>query len=253
MRKRLIGAAVASVVALAAVAILPASAKHSWDGFHWSRAVNPAQLQLVDSLTGEWDSYLGPVVSDWDRSSVLALATEAGGDSLVDRTACLPMQGKIHVCNAMYPDPTWLGLATVYLQGGHVAMATAQVNDTWFNTDLYNDPNAKRHVLCQEIGHTFGLDHQYDEPSCMDDINGLFDASYVGAGAHDLQQLDSIYAHLDGTPTGGGGKGNGKGGGGSKNNRQSDCTKGTCGSEVRVWEQGEYTVVQFVLLAPPTS
>jgi hypothetical protein len=60
---------------------------------------------------------------------------------------------------------------------------------------LLRYPSAKRHVLCQEIGHTFGLDHQYTEPTCMDDINGLFDPAFVGPGAHDFEQLGSIYAH----------------------------------------------------------
>lgn len=229
-----------------------ALAGHSWEGFHWSRSANPANLTIVDSVVGEWDSYLPGVVSDWNKSAVLSLATEAGDESLVGRTACLPIEGKIHVCNAKYADPTWLGLATVYLKDGeHISMATAQVNDTWFDTSFYNDPNAKRHVLCQEIGHDFGLDHQYTEPTCMDDINGLFDPAFVSPGAHDYQQLDSDYAHLDGTTTGGGKKGGPKGGGGGKGNGKSgDCTGGSCGSEIRVWEQGEYTVVQYVLLAP---
>jgi hypothetical protein len=252
VRRIKIAAGLVAVALLIGGAVVPAGANHSWDGFHWSRATNPAQLTVVDSVVGEWDSYLSPAVSDWERSSVLSLASTAGANSLVDRTACLPTEGTIRVCNAMYPDPTWLGLATVWLSGDHITMATAQVNDTWFDTSLYDDPSAKRHVLCQEIGHTFGLDHQYTEPTCMDDINGLFDPAFVSPGAHDFEQLGSIYAHLDGSG-GGGGKGNGKGGGkggGKNNDRSGDCSGGSCGSEVRVWDQGNYTVVQFVLLAP---
>ena len=195
MRRIKIAAGLVAVALLIGGAVVPAGANHSWDGFHWSRATNPAQLTVVDSVVGEWDSYLSPAVSDWERSTVLSLASTAGADSLVDRTACLPTEGTIRVCNAMYPDPTWLGLATVWLSGDHITMATAQVNDTWFDTSLYDDPSAKRHVLCQEIGHTFGLDHQYTEPTCMDDINGLFDPAFVGPGAHDFEQLGSIYAH----------------------------------------------------------
>ena len=229
-----------------------AGAGHSWEGFHWARSANPASLQIVDSLVGEWDSYLGPSVADWDRSGVLSLSTTAGADSLVDRTACLPIAGKIRVCNAKYADPTWLGLATVYLNGDHITQATAQVNDTWFDTDLYNDPAAKRHVLCQEIGHDFGLDHQYDEPTCMNDIDGLFDPSYISPGPHDYAELDAIYAHLDTSGGGGGGKG-GKGGGngkGGSGHSANECNNGFCGSLVRVWEQDGMTVVQFVLLSP---
>ncbi|HEX2057515.1 MAG TPA: hypothetical protein VHI71_04020 [Actinomycetota bacterium] len=224
-----------------------ASANHSWEGFHWSRSVNPVNLQVVDSLVGEWDSYLGPAIADWNRSSVVELTAVPGADSIVDRTACLPISGKVRVCNAKYADPTWLGLATVWLNGDHIVQATAQVNDTWFDTELYNDPNAKRHVLCQEIGHDFGLDHTYTEPTCMDDINGLFDPAFVSPGPHDYQQLDAIYAHLDGTGGGTKPKGGPKGGG---HKADGGCSGGSCGSTVRVWEEGDLTVVQYVLLAP---
>lgn len=258
MRKIRVLVAACAALALFGVSNLPAEAGHSWDNFHWSRASNPAQLTVVDSLVGEWDSYLPAVVTDWERSNALSLSVEPGADDLVTRTACLPAAGKIHVCNAKYPDPTWLGLATVWLDGDHITQATAQVNDTWFDTSLYNDPNAKRHVLCQEVGHDFGLDHQYDEPSCMDDINGLFDPAFVSPSPHDFAQLDAIYAHLDTTGGGGGGKGSGKGGGngggkGKGGSKSGDgCSGGSCGSLIRTWQDGDLTVVQYVLLAPST-
>ncbi|MFN2588817.1 MAG: hypothetical protein ABR613_11970 [Actinomycetota bacterium] len=246
MRKVRLLVALLGAVALFSTANL-AGASHSWENFHWSRSTNPLNLQVVDSLVGEWDSYLGPAIADWNRSSVIELAAVPGADSLVERTACLPISGKVRVCNAKYADPTWLGLATVWLNGDHIVQATAQVNDTWFDTDFYNDPNAKRHVLCQEIGHDFGLDHTYTEPTCMDDTNGLFDPAFVSPGPHDYQQLDAIYAHLDGTGGGAKPKGGPKGGG---HKESGDCRGGSCGSTIRVWEEGDLTVVQYVLLAP---
>ncbi|MFN2525982.1 MAG: hypothetical protein ABR505_06925, partial [Actinomycetota bacterium] len=96
----------------------------------------------------------------------------------------------------------------------------------------------------------------YTEPTCMDDLNGLFDPAFISPGAHDYAQLDSIYAHLDTTGGGGGGKkgGGGGGGGGNGNGKggNNQCQNGSCGSLVRVWEEGEFTVIQFVLLAPTT-
>ncbi|MDQ3914443.1 MAG: hypothetical protein M3323_03795 [Actinomycetota bacterium] len=251
MRKSRIAVAFAGLIALV-VLTSSAGASHSWENFHWARAANPATLEVVDSVVGEWDSYLTPAVADWNRSSVVELNVTPGGDSVVERTACLPISGKIRVCNAKYADPTWLGLATVWLDGDHIRQATAQVNDTWFDTEFYNDPNAKRHVLCQEVGHDFGLDHTYTEPTCMDDVNGLFDPAFVSPGSHDYEQLDAIYAHLDGASGGGkGAKGGPKGGGGK--NHSGDCNGGSCGSTIRVWEEGDLTVVQYVLLAPATS
>ena len=233
MRKSRLFVALTGAVAVFSAAAT-ASASHSWGNYHWARSTNPAALEVVDSLVGEWDSYLGPAVTDWNASGVIELTTTPGADSLLDRTVCLPIRGKIRVCNAKYADARWLGLATVWTSDGHIVQATAQVNDTWFDTELYNDPNAKRHVLCQEVGHDFGLGHTYTEPTCMDDRNGLFDPAFVSPGPHDYQQLDAIYAHLDGT-----------GGPGPK---PDDGMKG--GSTIRVWQEGDMTVVQYVFLAP---
>jgi hypothetical protein len=62
--------------------------------------------------------------------------------------------------------------------------------------------------MCQEVGHTFGLDHQdenFNNPNlgtCMDytsDPDGPPTNEYPNA--HDYDELDSIYAHLDSTTT----------------------------------------------------
>ena len=51
------------------------------------------------------------------------------------------------------------------------------MNDSYFNTAKYNTPAWRRLVMCQEVTHDFGLDHQ-DEifnnanlGSCMDYTN----------------------------------------------------------------------------------
>ena len=187
-RVRILTALIGGVVLLSAA--IPASATHG-SFYHWARSSNPATLTVVDSLAGDWDSLLGPVVADWHSSSVIDLTTEPGADSYLDRLQCNPILGKIRVCNAHYPDPMWLGLATSYIQDGHVIQATAQVNDLLFDTPLYGNPNTERHVLCQEIGHTFGLSHTYTEPTCMDDKNGLTNPAYNSPGPHDFAQLEA--------------------------------------------------------------
>ena len=59
--------------------------------------------------------------------------------------------------------------------------------------------------MCQEVGHTLGLDHQdeiFDNPNlgtCMDYTNDP--ASNQHPNAHDYEQLEAMYAHLDGTTT----------------------------------------------------
>ena len=55
--------------------------------------------------------------------------------------------------------------------------------------------------MCQEMGHVFGLDHQYI-PACMDDINGINDPRTPPPASHDYAHLDTIYgSHLDAAAT----------------------------------------------------
>lgn len=200
VRRSLFAVAIVTGAVFAGVTL--ASAEHSWGTYHWGRTANPFTLQVVDSMTSSWDPTLGAVSFDWSQSSVLDTAVVAGDDSVKARKTCKPVSGKIRACNAPYGFNGWLGMATIWISGGHIVQGTAKQNDSYFNTSTYNDANAKRHVLCQEVGHTFGLDHQpYAEQSCMSG-GGLFDSAYVSPNAHDYEQLETIYnAHTDGSNT----------------------------------------------------
>ncbi len=183
--------------------LLPAvvSASHSWRDYHWARTASPFTLQVVDSMTADWDVYRVLVSDDWTKSSVLDLRHSEGSDLQKDRKTCKAIFGKLIACNAVYGFNGWLGVATIWVSSGHIVQATSKVNDSYFNTLKYNDPNAKRHVLCQEVGHTLGLGHQTGV-SCMDDRNGLFDSAYVSPNAHDYEQLATIYgSHPDTSST----------------------------------------------------
>ena len=92
--------------------------------------------------------------------------------------------------------------------GSHITQAVAKMNDTYFNTATYNSPAWRRLVMCQEIAHDFGLDHQDEDfdnanlGSCMDytsDPDGP--PSNEHPNAHDFAQIDDIYDHLDSTST----------------------------------------------------
>ena len=102
----------------------------------------------------------------------------------------------------------WLGVAQIWISGGHIYQATTKVNDFYFKAgSKYNTPAWRRLVMCQEIGHTFGLDHQDENfsnanlGSCMDytsDPDGP--PSNEHPNSHDFQQLTTIYSgHKDGT------------------------------------------------------
>lgn len=195
------------------VAAATLTASHSWGSYHWARTSNPFTLKVGDNVDVNWDAYLDNAITDWTGSSVLDLTEVAGGTNPKN---CRPTSGRIEVCNARYGNNGWLGIAQIWISGTHITQAVTKVNDTYFNTASYNTPAWRQLVMCQEIGHDFGLDHQdeiFDNPNlgtCMDYTNdpdgGPGGASATDPGnehpnAHDYQQLESIYSHLDSTTT----------------------------------------------------
>lgn len=185
-----------ALIAIGLFATVSLEAHHAWSTYHWKRSANPFTVMLGNNLTTpEWQGLLNVVASDWSQSLVLDAALTAGGTRPRN---CKPSRGRVEVCNARYGFNGWLGLAQIWLSGGHIVQGTAKVNDSYFDTNTYDQETAKRHVLCQEIGHTFGLDHQ-TTASCMNDSGGsLFDPAAVDPDSHDYEQLEAIYAHLDG-------------------------------------------------------
>ena len=124
------------------------------------------------------------MIDDWNKSSVLDLKVVAGETT---PKQCKPKAGKLQACNATYGNNGWLGLAQIWISSGHITQGTAKQNDTYFNRAPYNTDPWRRLVLCQEIAHVFGLDHQ-DEThgntnlgSCMDYTNAPAGGGTYGA------------------------------------------------------------------------
>ena len=181
------------------------SADHAWSSYHWARTSNPFTLQTGENVSSDWEAYLAEAISDWNQSRVLELARAAGGTRPKN---CRPTSGRIEVCNARYGNNGWLGIAQIWISGSHITQGIAKMNDTYFNTNTYNTPAWRRLVMCQEVAHDFGLDHQdeeFDNPnlgSCMDytsDPEGP--PSNEHPNRHDFEQLEAIYAHTDSTTT----------------------------------------------------
>lgn len=190
------------VAILLAAFALPASANHSWGGYHWARTSNPFTLKLGNNLSSNWTSYLGTTSSDWSKSTVLDTTIVAGGASSKN---CRPTAGRVEVCNSTYGNTGWLGVAQIWASGTHITQGTVKVNDTYFNTAQYNTPAWRNLVMCQEVGHTFGLDHQDEnfdnQPlgTCMDYSSDPTQNQHPNQ--HDYDQLQTIYSHLDNTTT----------------------------------------------------
>lgn len=189
---------------LTAIIALPGNvaASHSWGGYHWARTSNPFTVKVVDSNTSDWDSMKNDAIVDWSQSTVLNLLNEAGDSSSNARKRCVMISGKIHSCNAAYGNNGWLGLASINISGGHITQGSSKMNDSYFSSSAYNATN-RRHVMCQELGHTIGLGHQdesgADLGTCMDYARALDNPS---PNSHDYAQLVTIYGgHLDSTTT----------------------------------------------------
>lgn len=184
---------------IAALAPLPASADHAWSNYHWARTSNPISLGLGDNVSNVWDSYLRTASTDWDVSNVLNVSVVGGGTSV---RRCRAGSGRIEVCNSTYGRNGWLGVASISISGSHITSASVRVNDSYFNTAQYNTTAWRNLVMCQEVGHAFGLDHQDENMtnpnlgSCMDYTNSP--ASNQHPNAHDYEQLEEMYAHTDG-------------------------------------------------------
>lgn len=194
-----------SMIVLLAASPLSASANHSWGNYHWARTANPFTLKLGDNVSSVWDPILATTSSDWSKSTVLNTTIVTGGVSTKALKRCPATSGRVEVCNTKYGNNGWLGVAQIWAGGSHITQATVKVNDTYFNTSTYNTTAWRNLVMCQEVGHTFGLDHQ-DESfnnanlgTCMDYTNNP--GTNQHPNQHDYDQLELIYAHLDSTTT----------------------------------------------------
>ncbi len=194
--------------ALLAAAVLPsgAGANHSWGNYHWARTSNPFTLKLGNNTSGTWTGHLTTVSSDWSQSAVLDTIVVPGATRPKN---CRPTSGQVEVCNASYGNAGWLGLAQIWISGSHITQGIVKNNDYYFgsSTYAYNNEAEKLHVICQEVGHTLGLDHQSTDGTslntCMDYYHNTSAADTLSThpNQHDYDELATIYSHLDSKTT----------------------------------------------------
>jgi len=235
--------AFAALLALAAFSTT-AEADHRWSNYHWKASGSTIEVPLGDNLTSGWDGYLRTTagaddtlnkVRDWndewddpddtpDTGKFDALNTPivAGKTNNTSGTRtpkkCAPTSGRVEVCNAAYGNNGWLGLAQIWANGNEIVQGTAKLNDSYFGSSTYNTPGWKNLVMCQEVGHTFGLGHVNENKSdpntgsCMDyssDPDGTRTDGGDPWGAltneypneHDYELLKAIYGPPSTTTT----------------------------------------------------
>lgn len=212
-----------SIAGLAAVIAagmaLSASADHSWGDYHWARTTNSFDLTIINSTTAEWDGYVSDAIADWSQSQVLNMVEDPNGStSTRDRRKCNGGDGTVRICNLAYGNNGWLGIAGISLDSnGHITTGYTKLNDTYYSPGSYYDnPEWRLSVTCQELGHNVGLDHQDEDfnntslETCMD----YQDPPWPTTNAHDFEQLETIYGHVDSYDSyANDGGGNGGGGG----------------------------------------
>ena len=217
MKKRFIGIALLSC---AAVAVSPALANHQWETYHWSKGSGDLAVPVGDNVDAKWDSYLqvavgGTSANDWNDSTAIQSPLVAGGTT---PRRCKAEVGRIEVCNLRYGQTGWLGIAGISISGGHITSGYTKLNDTYFDTASYNTPAWRRLVMCQEIGHDYGLGHTdetFSNPNdgtCMDYTNAPGGGTVGGINygpsneypnQHDYDMLlaTSMYGHSHATTT----------------------------------------------------
>lgn len=163
-------------------------------------------IPLGSNVSSAWQVW--PPQSDWSAAAAFDFRLISG---TTNRASCAPVYGRVEICSYAYGNTNWLGIANVWTNGEHIVQATVQLNDSYFHSaSSYNTPSWRRFVVCQELGHAVGLDHQdvnqnnVNLGSCMDytgDPTGKLGTNgplhNLGPGKHDFEQLDKIYAHLD--------------------------------------------------------
>ena len=211
------------MLAIAVLALpLIASADNQWGKYAWPTDGGPV-LTLGNNLdTLNWDASLMIANVEWNKSKVINNSIVPGRTNAID---CNPATGEVEVCNSEYGVNGWLGIAGIWIaKGKQITRGYVKVNDSYFKTAYYNNSDWRELVMCQEVGHIFGLAHQdetFDNANlgtCMDytdfpDGGGTGGAlSNLKPNDHDKAQLLAMYGADDG------GKGGGKDGGGGKPN-----------------------------------
>lgn len=188
-----------AVVAVLAVAA-SASANHSWNDYHWPD--NKLGLTVVDKTSSSLFD-VPAAVAEWrDLDTPIAPQMTSG-------------KGDVDVV-VKRMNANWLGVARISVDSaGHIQAGRVELNRLYLNSLTFDEWD---HVVCQELGHIWGLDHNFDgaaggspDDTCMN--SSLYLGDYPAPNSHDAEQLNAIYGHTDAVD-GGGDDGGGGGGGG---------------------------------------
>ncbi len=180
-------------VLTAATAVLGAK---QWSCWHWDHN----SIGFSNSAGGSWGSIIGSEANDWKTGTCINFT---GGNEITGDAD-------------FYGGTGWLGIARLLEVGPNctIVRAEALMNRSYLDGSGYGE-TADRHVTCQEIGHTLGLDHAKGRAqTCMNDRY----LSFPDFEQADADLVDSITGGCGGTC----------GARGDSCSSGSDCCSGTC-------------------------
>ena len=158
------------------------------DGFDTADDVLKLFFATSTSTTGNSGSLCS---TDWDANVE------------IDSGVFIP--NEIHVCNDFFGvDIGWVGLSITWFipATGEIIVAQTLLNDDFLqdpgNTTWFNNA-ARQLVVCQEVGHGLGVDHQNgrNKQTCMNRFFGVGDSAFIDPNQHDFDQLAKIYSGGD--------------------------------------------------------
>ena len=173
---------------LAVVMVLTAgvaSATNKWNGYHWES--NNLALTVVDNTNAPGVFDVVDAVAEW-----------AGLGTDIQPEMALGSSGDVEVV-AIRIRPHYLGLARIWVdEFGHIGKGRVELNSRYLNSLTFDEWD---HVLCQELGHIWGLGHDNVEEGCMASSSFLGLPGYTSPSDHDKVTLNDIYNdHAEPTP-----------------------------------------------------